>query len=215
MGASVALIHRPCSAQWWVCTRLPRRHVTSEFLLPRCRHMTCQCMCRWSEFARDGAPWNLDEESWLWQHVVLGTPAAWLAMQLSRTPSAVKARIKQRRTPRKAGIKRTATGTAAAGTALLAQPGAAKRPQQSTASSAHGQQAIAAAQSKSNESQHDAIAGAQLFAGKQHAAQWHNMGGDAYACARKSSSSSLCGCSSDANTLPPATSEQSEPPERY
>ena len=54
-------------------------------------------MHRWSEFARDGAPWNADEEEWLFQHYILGTSLVWLSSQLSRTQSAVKARIKQRR----------------------------------------------------------------------------------------------------------------------
>jgi hypothetical protein len=56
-----------------------------------------QVFSRWSEFARDGAPWNADEEEWLYRHYSRGTSLAWLSHQLSRTQSAVKARIKQRR----------------------------------------------------------------------------------------------------------------------
>ena len=53
--------------------------------------------CRWSEYARDGAPWNTDEEEWLFGHFSAGSELLWLSTQLARTPSAVRARIKQRR----------------------------------------------------------------------------------------------------------------------
>lgn len=57
----------------------------------------CGCVFRWSEFARDGAPWDTDEEEWLYRHCCRGTSLAWLSVQLSRTQSAVRARVKLRR----------------------------------------------------------------------------------------------------------------------
>jgi hypothetical protein len=50
---------------------------------------------RWSEFARDGAPWDEDEETWLFRAYEAGCSLEWLSAQLSRTRSAVKSRIKQ------------------------------------------------------------------------------------------------------------------------
>eukprot|EP00892_Ulva_mutabilis_P002652 jgi/Ulvmu1/12388/UM009_0034.1 len=50
---------------------------------------------RWSEYARDGAPWVPEEDAWLLRQHRAGCPAAWLSEQLSRTKSAVKARLKR------------------------------------------------------------------------------------------------------------------------
>lgn len=52
-------------------------------------------VCRWSEYARDGAPWTLEEERWLIRHHQEGGTLVWLSEQLSRTRSAVKARLKR------------------------------------------------------------------------------------------------------------------------
>lgn len=58
--------------------------------------VTRRTSSRWSEYARDGAPWTLEEEAWLVRHHKEGGSLVWLSEQLSRTRSAVKARLKRR-----------------------------------------------------------------------------------------------------------------------
>ena len=92
--------------------------------------------CRWSEFARDGAPWNADEEEWLHHHFAIGCSLAWLSQQLSRTQSAVKARIKQRRS----GAGLPATTASARRPPMPAETAESPAPPSSSVQQSSGQQ---------------------------------------------------------------------------